>query len=189
MGQVADGRCDGPGHPRPVRRKLRRHPGSAGRPGGHRRRPQSGRRGTIGAERARTTLARAEKALKARTDDDAVARARALANLRLGEPAKSLADWTALLAKEKDDTDALAHDAIALAALGRSETARADLERLEKANAPDHLRRFAALVVAAERGEGLDAAIEGIEQALKKDPDESGPALAALAVAALASAA
>ncbi len=123
-------------------------------------------------ERARAALARAEKTPKARPNDDAARRTRALANLRLGEPAASLADWIAVLDNEKDYTEALAHHTIALAQLGKAEDARADLDRLEKDNAPDHLRRFAALVVAAERGEGLETLIHGIEQALKKDPDD-----------------
>jgi serine/threonine protein kinase/formylglycine-generating enzyme required for sulfatase activity/tetratricopeptide (TPR) repeat protein len=120
-------------------------------------------------ERARAARARAKEALKARADDDVARRSRALASLRLGEPAKSLEDWNALVAKEKDDADALAHRAIALARLGRADEARADLAALEKADAPHGLRQFAALVVAAELGEGFEELAGAIEPALEKD--------------------
>jgi formylglycine-generating enzyme required for sulfatase activity/tetratricopeptide (TPR) repeat protein len=123
-------------------------------------------------ERSRAALARAEKALKARPDDDAAPRARALARLRLGEPAQSLADWSALLAKDKHDTDALAHRAIALARLGKKDEARADLAALEKANAPDQVRRFVALAVAAELGEGFEKVTGEIERDLTKNADD-----------------
>jgi len=140
-------------------------------------------------ERARAALARAEKSLQAGPDDGAARRARAQARLRLGEPAKSLDDWSALLAKDKDDTDALAHRAIALARLGKNDDARADLDRLEQANAPDHVRLFAALVVAAERGEGFEKVAEETELALKKDGDDGERRYAAGRGFALASAA
>ena len=112
-----------------------------------------------------------------------------MANLRLGEPARSLDDWNALLAKNQDDADALAYRAVALARLGKIESAIADLDRLEQASAPDHARQFAALVVAAEQGEGFEKVAEATELALTKDAENGERRFAAARGFSMASAA
>jgi formylglycine-generating enzyme required for sulfatase activity len=140
-------------------------------------------------DRARAALARADKTLKAKPEDANARKSRALAYLRLGETAKALEDWSGLLAKGTDDIGALGYHAIALARLGKQDQARADLDGLEKANAPRDTRLFLSLVVAAELGEEAGKAIADFDAALKKDPDDAELRHAAARAFALASAA
>jgi eukaryotic-like serine/threonine-protein kinase len=124
-------------------------------------------------ERARTVLVRAEKTLKTNAADPGARMDRARARLRLGEIDKALDDLNAVLAKSKDDIDALELRAIAQARLGKKEPALADLARYQK----DVLERsrllYLAAVVAAELGERTDAAIEALEAALRKEPGDA----------------
>jgi serine/threonine protein kinase/tetratricopeptide (TPR) repeat protein len=132
---------------------------------------QSGRRRPA-AERARAALALAEAALKGRPGDTSALMARARARLRLGEEGKALDDLNAVLSKSKDDHNALELRAIAQARLGKKEPARADLERYGK-DAPERSKLYLAAVVAAELGDGADAAIEALETALRKGPGDT----------------
>ncbi len=140
-------------------------------------------------DRAHAALARAGKTLAAKAEDVVARKTRALVYLRLGETAKALEDWSGLLAKEKDDIDAVGYHAIALARLGKKDQARAGLAGLEKANAPRDTRLFLSLVVAAELGEGADKAIADFDTVLKKDPDDAELLYAGARAFALASAA
>src|SRR5262249_9268938 len=86
------------------------------------------RPGTI-QERARSALERADKALPAKPDNLDARRARAIANLRLGETAKALDDFNLLIGKDQDDVEALQYRAIALARLGKKSEARTELAK------------------------------------------------------------
>ena len=97
---------------------------------------------------------------------------RARARLRLGENDKALDDLNAVLAKSKDDLNALELRAIAQARLGKKEPALADLARYQK-DAPERSRLYLAAVVAAELGDRTDAAIEALEAALRKEPGDA----------------
>ncbi len=123
-------------------------------------------------ERARAAIERAEKTLKARPDDLGALNARARARLRLGENDKALDDLNAILAKSKDDLGALELRAIAQARLGKKDPARADLARYPK-DAPERDRLYLAAVVAAELGDGTDAALEALDAALRKGPGDA----------------
>ncbi len=123
-------------------------------------------------EQARAALVRAEKTLKAKPDDLSALNARALARLRLGDNGKALDDLNAVLAKSKDDLNALELRAIAQARLGKKDPARADLARYQK-DAPERSRLALAAIVAAELGDGTDAAIAALEAALRKEPGDA----------------
>ena len=62
---------------------------------------------------------------------------------------------------------------IAHARLGHKDQARADLERFQKGNATERQKLYLAVIVAAELGEGTDKALEILEEALKKQPQDS----------------
>ena len=63
--------------------------------------------------------------------------------------------------------------AIAHARLGHKDQARADLERFQKGDATERQKLYLAVIVAAELGEGTDKALETLEAALKKQPQDS----------------
>jgi len=123
-------------------------------------------------ERAREALQRAEKTLKTKPDDLSALMARARAWLRLGENDKSLVALSAVLAKSRDDQSALELRPIALSRLGKKEPALADLVRYQK-DAPERSRLYLAAVVAAELGDGADAATLALEAALRKEPGDA----------------
>jgi formylglycine-generating enzyme required for sulfatase activity/tetratricopeptide (TPR) repeat protein len=119
-------------------------------------------------ERARSALERADRRLKANADDLEARRARARTNLRLGETARALDDFNALLGKNKDDVDALQYRAIALARLGRKPEAQSELENFQNGVAAERSKLFLAAVVAAELGEGTEKAIAALDAAVGK---------------------
>jgi formylglycine-generating enzyme required for sulfatase activity/tetratricopeptide (TPR) repeat protein len=122
-------------------------------------------------DRAREALKRATKTLETNPDDTAALGARARAWLRLGENEKAVIAVDALLAKNKESLTALELRAIALARLGKKESALAELERYRNGS-PERSALYLAAVVAAELREGADPAIESLERALRKDPDD-----------------
>jgi tetratricopeptide (TPR) repeat protein len=62
--------------------------------------------------------------------------------------------------------------AFAHALLGHKDRAEADLKRYQEGNAPESQKLYLAVIVAAELGEGTDKAIEALEVALKKRPQD-----------------
>ena len=90
---------------------------------------------------------------------------------------------------EKAPQTAVAYQyrAIAHARLGHKEQAMADLEQFQKGNSTESSRLYLAVVVAAELGEGTDQALETLEAALKKQPQDSGLHYDAACAYALAS--
>jgi serine/threonine protein kinase/formylglycine-generating enzyme required for sulfatase activity/tetratricopeptide (TPR) repeat protein len=131
-------------------------------------------------ERAQSALERADKALKAKPDDLDARKARAMANLRLGQTVKALDDFNALVAKDKDDVDALQYRAIALARLGKKPEAQTELAKLlggvgrpAPNDVPEHSKLVLAAVVAAELGEGAGKALETLDAALGKQPQDA----------------
>ena len=89
-----------------------------------------------------------------------------------GKTTRPSTTLNAVLAKSKDDSNALELRAIAHARLGKKEPALADLARYRK-DAPERSRLYLAAVVAAELGDGADAAIEALEAALRKEPGDA----------------
>jgi eukaryotic-like serine/threonine-protein kinase len=132
---------------------------------------EAGKRLSV-AERTREALKRAEKTLQTKPDDLSALRARASALVRLGENDKALVAVNGVLAKSKDDSSALELRAIAQARLGKKEPALADLAKYQK-DVQDRSGLFLAAVVAAELGDGADAAIQALEGALKKEPGDA----------------
>ena len=92
--------------------------------------------------------------------------------MRLDEPAKALDDLTFLIGANPDDPDALLNRAIAQARLGRKKEALEDLATYQRSYTSNHARLSASAVVAAELGDGTDAAIDALEAALAKDPQD-----------------
>jgi eukaryotic-like serine/threonine-protein kinase len=123
-------------------------------------------------ERTREALKRAEKTLETKPDDLSALSARARARLRLGENDRALVALNAVLAKSKDDSSSLELRAIAQARLGKKEPALADLARYQK-DVPERSRLYLAAVVAAELGDGTDAATQALEAALRKEPGDA----------------
>jgi formylglycine-generating enzyme required for sulfatase activity/tetratricopeptide (TPR) repeat protein len=138
------------------------------------------------AERTREALKRAEQTLQTKPDDLSALHARARAWLRLGENDKALVALSALFAKSKDDSSALELRAIAQARLGKKEPALADLAQYQK-DVQDRSGLYLRAVVAAELGDGADAAIEALEAALKKEPADADLRDAAARAFAMAS--
>jgi serine/threonine protein kinase/formylglycine-generating enzyme required for sulfatase activity/tetratricopeptide (TPR) repeat protein len=132
---------------------------------------EAGKRLSI-PERAQATIARAQKILASQRDDLTALADVAGARLRLGENDKALVALNELLAKSKDDMNALELRAIVHARLGKKDLALADLAQYQK-QAPERSRLYLAAVVAAELGEGIDAATDALESALRKNPGDA----------------
>jgi len=125
-------------------------------------------------ERAVTALAAAEAALKAKPDDLKARFARASAYFQLGENPKAIDDLNAVIEKEAPQAVvAYRYRAIAHARLGHKDQARADLEKFQKSMSGASISLYLALIVAAELGEGSDQAVDTLEAALKKQPQDS----------------
>ena len=118
--------------------ELCREPGPVQRPGARRRRGRRGRQAAVGPGAGqggdRTGGEDAQGQIR-RLDASAPGPRR----LRLGENDKALDDLNAVLAKSKDDLDALELRAIARARLGKKDPARSDLARYQK-DAPERSR-------------------------------------------------
>ncbi|MFI5460669.1 MAG: SUMF1/EgtB/PvdO family nonheme iron enzyme [Isosphaerales bacterium] len=138
-------------------------------------------------ERAQNARERADEKLKAKSGDLDSLRARAIANLRLDQPAKAVDDLTALIGTHDDDFDALYWRAIARARLRQRKEARDDLAEFNKAYLPAHSKLALAVVVAAELGEGLEGSTAALEGELAKHPEFTGAQFEAARAFALAS--
>jgi formylglycine-generating enzyme required for sulfatase activity len=124
-------------------------------------------------QRAEASLKAAEKTLEATPDDLNARFARATAHLRVGENQKAIDDFNAVIEKAPQRIDAYQPRAVAHARAGHKEEARADLEQFQKGNVAESQKLYLAVVVAAIVDEGTDKALEAIETALKKQPEES----------------
>jgi serine/threonine protein kinase/formylglycine-generating enzyme required for sulfatase activity len=124
------------------------------------------------AERARSSLERAEQRLKTRPDDLSARWARARANLRLGENQKALEDCEFLLGKSPDAVTTNEYRVIALCRLGKKQEALAELARFQTRPAPARAKLFLAAVVAADLGEGLEKAILALDAEVLKEPKD-----------------
>ena len=175
-----------PGLPQPLRLELRRGPGPLQRPGARRRRGQRGRQAVVGPRAGpsgdRTGGQDAQVQARRHRCPERPRRAR----LRLGENDKALEDLSAVIAKSKDDLNALELRAIAQARLGKKEPALADLARYQK-DVPARSWLYLKAVVAAELGDGADAAIDALEAALRKEPGDFDLRYSAAIAFALAS--
>src|SRR5271157_5192058 len=139
-------------------------------------------------ERAASALQVAEAALKAKPDDLKARFARAYAYFLFGENQKAIDDVDAVIkSKSPQETVAYQLRAIADARLGHKDQARADLEKFQKSMSGKSISLYLALIVAAELGEGTDQAVDTLETALKKQPQDSGLHYDAACAYALAS--
>jgi formylglycine-generating enzyme required for sulfatase activity len=132
------------------------------------------------AERARAALERAGQALRAHPDDRGARMSQARARLRLGEDGRALDDLNAILARDREDLEALRLRALAQARLGKRGPALADLARYRR-ESPDATGLGLAAVVAAELGDGVSGAIRDLEAALRREPGDADLRLAAAA--------
>ena len=123
-------------------------------------------------ERSVDEVARAVEILKARPNDFDAKSKRAIAHLRLDEGVKAIDELSSLSGAKRFDTEVLPYLAIARARLGRKDEAIADLQRYQRAYTPAHSRLFLAAVVAAELGDRLAEAINGIEEAVESRGDD-----------------
>jgi tetratricopeptide (TPR) repeat protein len=137
-------------------------------------------------DRMREALKRAEKALETKPDDLSALSSRAWAWLSLGENDKALVALNAVLARSKDDFDALELRAIAQARLGKKGPALADLARFQQ-EAMSVSAPALAVIVASELGDGTDAALQSLEDALRKEPVDADLRFAAARAFAAAS--
>jgi serine/threonine protein kinase/formylglycine-generating enzyme required for sulfatase activity/tetratricopeptide (TPR) repeat protein len=125
-------------------------------------------------ERVRTDLARAEKKLKSEPDDPDARLARAMANFRLGENHKALDDFQLVIEKSPNKNSAKRCRVIGLARLGKKDDALTELARFStEAETPEGAKVSLAAVVAAELGEGADKALNALEAAVKKQPENA----------------
>ena len=123
--------------------------------------------------RAAAALQAAEATLKAKPDDLNARFARASAHFQQGENQKAIDDLNVVIEKAPKFVTASQFRSIAHARLGHKDQARADLERFQKGNATERQKLYLAVIVAAELGEGTDKALETLEEALKKQPQDS----------------
>ncbi len=124
-------------------------------------------------ERAQADLQSAEKKLKTKPDDLDTRMARAMANLRLGENQKALADLQVVIGKNPQDVSAKQYKVIALAHLGKKQDALSELAKFQKEDTTESSKLYLAAVVAAELGEGTDTAFKTLEAAIKKQPKDA----------------
>ena len=124
-------------------------------------------------ERAASALQVAEAALKAKPDDLNARFDRASAYFQLGESQKAIDDLNAVIKKAPQTTVAYQSRALAHARLGHKDEALADLAQFQKSDSTESSRLYLAVVVAAELGEGTDQAVDTLEAALKKQPQDS----------------
>jgi formylglycine-generating enzyme required for sulfatase activity/tetratricopeptide (TPR) repeat protein len=93
--------------------------------------------------------------------------------LDLGESQRAIDDLDVIIKKSPQDMQAYQFRAIAHARLGHKDQARADREKYEKGDATDSQKLYLAVIVAAELEEGLDKALESLEAAIKRQPQDS----------------
>jgi serine/threonine protein kinase/formylglycine-generating enzyme required for sulfatase activity len=124
-------------------------------------------------EHMQAVRTRADQMIKAQSGIPDATRKRALANLRLGEPALALQDLNSLIGIENAEVEIIPFRAIAHARLGQQKEALVDLERYQKAYIPERAWRFLAAVVAAELGDGFAEKIRDLEEAVEKRREDS----------------
>jgi serine/threonine protein kinase/formylglycine-generating enzyme required for sulfatase activity/tetratricopeptide (TPR) repeat protein len=117
-------------------------------------------------DRAAAARDQAQARLNSHSGDTNSQRARAVANLRLGDTGKALADFQTLVAQYSDDLELLQYRAIALALLNRAKDAHDDLQTIRTKYVPEHSRLFVQAAVAAALKEELDKHIEALVAAL-----------------------
>ncbi len=115
---------------------------------------------------------RAEKTLKAKPDDSGASTPAPWLGSGSGRTTRPSTTSTPSSRRARTTSIALELRAIAQARLGKKEPALADLARYQK-GAPERSRLYLAAVVAAELGDGTDAAIEALEAALRKEPGDA----------------
>ena len=120
-------------------------------------------------DRADAVRQRAEKKLQTKPGNLGARKARAIANLRLGEPATALADLNALTGARNDDLEILAYQAIAHAQLRHRAEALDSLAKFKMEYAPQHSKLSLAAIVAAELNEEIDKAIADLDNAIAKE--------------------
>ena len=125
-------------------------------------------------ERATASLKRAEAAIKAKPDDLNARFSRAIANFQLGNHQTSLDDLDVVVEKAPQTAMARQYRALAHAQLKHKSKALEDVDAYRKAEVSESSRLYLALVVAAELGDGLEAASEKLESAMKANPRDSG---------------
>ena len=124
---------------------------------------------------AQSSLGIAEKSLKAKPDDLKARLDRATALIRLGDDRKALDDLVAVCEKAPAKSMPFQYRAIVHARLGRKKEALDELAEFQKrAAATNAAKLYLAIVVAAELGEGQNAAFERLESVLKKEPHNPG---------------
>ena len=129
--------------------------------------PQSAR------ERAQADLQRVEKKLKTKPDDLEARLVRAVAYFRLGENRRAVDDFRVVIGKNPDSVPAKVYKVITLARLSKPQDAKSELDKFQKGDAPENAKLCLAAVLAAELGEGTDKALETLETASKKQPQDS----------------
>jgi len=138
-------------------------------------------------ERATKALLWAGWALVAKPSDPNARLARASAYFQLGDCPKAIDDLNAVVEKAPQAIVAYKYRAISHARLGHKDQAKADLEQFQKGKSTESTRLYLAVIVAAELGQGTDEALEALEAALKKQPQDSGLHYDAACAYALAS--
>jgi serine/threonine protein kinase/formylglycine-generating enzyme required for sulfatase activity/tetratricopeptide (TPR) repeat protein len=127
-------------------------------------------------ERAASLLRAAEASLRADPNDLSSRLTQASAHIDLGESQKAIDDLDVVIKKSQQEMQAYQLRAIAHARLGHKDQAKADLEKREKfeiGTRIDSQKLYLAVIVAAELGDGTDTALEALEAALKKRPQNS----------------
>jgi formylglycine-generating enzyme required for sulfatase activity len=138
-------------------------------------------------ELAQAALENADKKLKTKPDDLNARFSRAMPNFRLGENQKALDDLQFVIGTNAEDTDAKQYRIVAFARLGKKQDALTELAKFQKEETLKSSKLYLAAVVAAEVGEGLDNAIEALEAAIKKQPEDADLRYAAACAFSLAS--
>ena len=140
------------------------------------------------AERARAALRVAEKTLKAKPDDLDARMARARRSFRLGRTRRpSTTLMPSSTRSTRTTSTRSSYRAIALARLGQEAGRPGRPGQVPGEDAPERSRLYLAAIVAAELGEGADKAIEALEAALRKEPEDADLRYDAACAFALAS--
>jgi serine/threonine protein kinase/formylglycine-generating enzyme required for sulfatase activity/tetratricopeptide (TPR) repeat protein len=141
------------------------------------------------AERARELLDGAVKTLESRPGDLESRASRAIALLRLGETEKALSDLDYLIGAGQEIARFLTYRAAAHARLGHKIEASRDLDKLRAEYVPECKKLFVAAVVAAELNDpvGGPKAIESLDEAIRKQPENAELRYEAVRAFALAS--
>jgi formylglycine-generating enzyme required for sulfatase activity len=124
-------------------------------------------------ERVLADVAVAQGKLKTKPDDLDARLSRAMANLRLGENQKAFDDLQIVIGKDPGNISAKQYRIIALARLSRKQDALRELAKFQKEEVSDGMKFFLAAVVAAEVGDGVDKALEALDAAIKKQPEDA----------------